>query len=54
MAGNLFDNPMMSMMYQDALQSLYNGAVMPWDLEILAVAPLPKFATCISKRTPKK
>ena len=40
-AGNLFDDPTMSMMYRDALQSLYNGAVMPWDREILAVAPLP-------------
>ena len=41
MAGNLFDDPTMSMMYRDALQSLYNGTVMPWDREILAVAPLP-------------
>ena len=41
MAGNPFDNPTMSMMYHDALQSLYAGAVMPWEREILAVAPLP-------------
>ena len=41
MAGNPFDNPTMSMMYRDALQSLYAGAVMPWDREILAIAPLP-------------
>ena len=41
MAGNPFDNPTMSMMYQDALQSLYAGAVMPWERDILAIAPLP-------------
>ena len=41
MAGNPFDNPTMSMMYHDALQSLYAGAVMPWEREILAIAPLP-------------
>ena len=41
MAGNPFDNPTMSMMYRDALQSLYAGAVMPWEREILAIAPLP-------------
>ena len=41
MAGNPFDSPTVEMMYRDALQSLYNGAVMPWDREILAIAPLP-------------
>ena len=41
MAGNPFDNPTMSMMYQDALQSLYAGAVMPWERDILSIAPLP-------------
>ncbi len=41
MAGNPFDNPTMSIMYRDALQSLYAGAVMPWERDILAIAPLP-------------
>ena len=41
MTGNPFDNPTVDMMYRDALQSLYAGAVMPWDREILAIAPLP-------------
>ncbi|MBQ6503291.1 MAG: hypothetical protein IJI57_05205, partial [Flexilinea sp.] len=41
MAGNIFDNPTLSIMYQDALQSLYNGCVMPWERDILAQAPLP-------------
>ena len=41
MTGNPFNNPMMSMMYQDALQSLYAGAVLPHERELLAMAPLP-------------
>ena len=41
MAVNPFDNPEFGMMYQDALYSLYAGAVMPHDREILAMAPLP-------------
>ena len=41
MAGNLFDNPTLSIMYQDALQSLYNGGIMPWERDLLAEAPLP-------------
>ena len=41
MRGNPFDDPMISTMYQDALQSLYAGAVMPHEREILAIAPLP-------------
>ena len=41
MAGNIFDNPTLSIMYQDALQSLYNGCVMPWERDLLAQAPLP-------------
>ena len=41
MTGNPFDDPMMSMMYQDALHSLYAGTVMPHEREILAIAPLP-------------
>ncbi len=41
MTGNPFDDPMISMMYQDALHSLYAGAVMPHERELLAMAPLP-------------
>ena len=41
MAGNSLDNPTISMMYQNALQSLYNGCVMPWERDLLAEAPLP-------------
>ena len=41
MPGNPFDDPMMSMMYQDALHSLYAGAIMPWERDLLAIAPLP-------------
>ncbi len=41
MAVNPFDNPTFSMMYKDALYSLYAGAVMPHEREILAMAPLP-------------
>ncbi len=41
MAINPFDNPEFGMMYKDALYSLYAGAVMPHEREILAMAPLP-------------
>ncbi|MBQ6503285.1 MAG: hypothetical protein IJI57_05170 [Flexilinea sp.] len=41
MAGNIFDNPTLRMMYQDALQSLYNGCLMPWERDLLAQALLP-------------
>ena len=41
MAINPFNNPTFGMMYKDALYSLYAGAVMPHDREILAMAPLP-------------
>ncbi len=41
MAINPLDNPEFDMMYQDALYSLYAGAVMPHDRDILAMAPLP-------------
>ena len=41
MAVNPFDNQTFSMMYKDALYSLYAGAVMPHEREILAMAPLP-------------
>ena len=41
MDGNLLKDPMMSMMYDNALQALYAGNVMPFDRQILALAPLP-------------
>ena len=41
MAINPFNNPSFGMMYKDALYSLYAGAVMPHEREILAMAPLP-------------
>ena len=34
-------DPMMNMMYQNAMQSLYNGCLLPVDREILSNSPLP-------------
>lgn len=41
MTGNHLNDPMMDIMYQNALHSLYAGAIMPHEQEILAMAPLP-------------
>lgn len=41
MTEELFDNPAISMMYENALHSLYNGIVTPMDREILKDMPLP-------------
>ena len=43
MARGSFENPAENMMYEDAIHSLYNGMpVMPWERELLAMAPLPE------------
>ena len=42
MTGNPMENPMVGIMYQKALFSLYSGTVNPIDREVLSMVPLPQ------------
>lgn len=44
MDGGLMNDPEMDMMYENALQALYAGNVMPFDRQILSRSPLPNDA----------
>ena len=43
MTADTYYDSIQDMMYEDAIHSLYNGMpVMPWQREVLAMAPLPE------------